>query len=659
MAGHPPPDPRVHPCQEVPHEGHLQVSWLQKEGQGVLHHKLTGEMTPLPQGATELHFDEHGVAFLDGPGLSECLWASTVLKHHIFKTTAAGEEEQSERCFVFTKTTGGGVELEWLEVFQKRYKLLYPQDALRGVFSDTHVVLMWLQYVPENQNKCFWQLQGLSRLSKKDLLKQLRKSWIPAFESRRQAAEAPEVRDIRWPSTSQQGDSAESYAHDTFASTRFVVFLMVLLGKHYKETLTWLRSLFRVLLPAEHKFKLRVNQQRQKLCLRGGYVDLSEIAHRSIFRERLQGRRYVPRRVQTKLRLEELLYKLMPLKAFQWLVWDIVEAVGCILDVAVACKSFPTGPSEKDTFSLDSPADLRDPNMREMRMRAVLSKAWNANKRKAAERKVPQTAAERTRLRVQAEASRRYCMALQKKKERGQYLESARRSFSSSRFVHVAMDGGRAGGRKRWLYCLYDSLSQTGAWAPPLRFKDSGYRLPDADRGPSAGEAKRLDDSSLRFLESLRVDPGPSAAAVEPVVKKATRQPSYEQLVGLHQTLKSMFPALEKGLLSFERTETAATKDLRSLPTLIVTSDAGPDLQSGLQFLQNSLGIRVVHLWEGRHRMARELENAITHVGHLRPTMLIGEMILNFSRGPWAGHRWFRVLQAASLSEQVFFLVLP
>ena len=69
--------------------------------------------------------------------------------------------------------------------------------------------------------------------------------------------------------------------------------------------------------------------------------------------------------------------------------------MGCILDLGVACKSFPTGPSEKDTFSLQSQAHLPDPNMREMRMRAALSNAWNANRREAAERKAPQTAAEK------------------------------------------------------------------------------------------------------------------------------------------------------------------------------------------------------------------------------------------------------------------------
>ncbi|CAE7836114.1 unnamed protein product [Symbiodinium sp. CCMP2592] len=74
--------------------------------------------------------------------------------------------------------------------------------------------------------------------------------------------------------------------------------------------------------PAEHKFKLRVGQRRQKLCLQGGCVELSEITGRSIVNERLQGKRNVPRRLQKKLRLEELLEKLMPLQAFRWL-WGV------------------------------------------------------------------------------------------------------------------------------------------------------------------------------------------------------------------------------------------------------------------------------------------------------------------------------------------------
>ncbi|CAE7234181.1 unnamed protein product [Symbiodinium sp. CCMP2592] len=650
MAGGPPPDPRVHPCQEVPHESHLELRWLQKRAKGVLHHKLTGEMVPLPEGATDLHFDVNGRAFLKGPGLSS-VWATTVLKHHVFKV----QTEQTERCFVLTKTSTGGVQLEWLDVFRKSYKLLYPQDALRGVFADKHLVLMWYQYVPEGENKCFWQLLGLSRLPRKDLLKQLRKSWLPAFEARRNAAEAPQARDIIWPNTtSEEQDSTKSYAHDAFASSRFVVFLMVLLAKHYEEPVVFLRSLLKLLLPGEHT--LRVNRQRQKLDLVNGKIDLSQICQRSIFKARQD--RPLPRSLRRPFSVQHCLIKLFHLKSFRWLVWDIVTSLGSILDLGVACRSFPSGPSEQDTFSLEQ-ADHRDPNMREMRMKAALGKAWNANKRKAADKKAKLTSAAKTKLRMQAEASRRFCVARQKKKERGQYLESARRTFSASRFLHVAMDGGRAGGRKRWLYCVLDAVSQIGAWAPPLRFKDSGYRLPDADKVPCASEQQRLDANSLRFLDSLRaVESGPSKA-VEPVVKKATRHASYEQLVGLNQTLKSMFPALEKGLLSFRRTETAGSQDLRSLPTLIVTSDAGPDLQSGLQFLQNGLGIRAVCFWEGRHMLSRELENALTHIEHMKPAMIISEMILNFSRGPWQGHRWFReecvdflsILEAAGTPE--------
>ena len=203
-----------------------------------------------------------------------------------------------------------------------------------------------------------------------------------------------------------KADSTESFGHDSFASARFVVFLMALLGKHYKETVSWLRSLFTLLLPADMPLKLRVNHRRQKLDLQDGRVDLSQISSRSIFKERMPGKGKVPRQLKKRMRLEVLLQKMMPLQALRWLLYDIVDAVGCILDVGVACKSFPTGPSEKDTFSTQSSVDLRDLKMRDMRMRASLSKAWNADRKKTADNKAPQTAADKALLRMQAEASR-------------------------------------------------------------------------------------------------------------------------------------------------------------------------------------------------------------------------------------------------------------
>ena len=188
-----------------------------------------------------------------------------------------------------------------------------------------------------------------------------------------------------------------------------------------------------------------------------------------------------------------------------------------------------------------------------------------------------------------------------------------------------------------------DTVSSEAAWAPPLRFQDSGYRCPDKEAQPSAQERAALESKTLQYLQSLR-GIEQSSSSHEPVVKKVSRQVSYEQVLGLHQIIQSMFPALENGLLAFKPTSQQEKSDLRTLPCLTVTSDAGADAQSCLQFLQYHLGLRMLTFWEPRHKLARCLENS-QNKSNLRSALHIAEMILNFSRGPWVNHRWFRILQ--------------
>ena len=80
---------------------------------------------------------------------------------------------------------------------------------------------------------------------------------------------------------------------------------------------------------------------------------------------------------------------------------------------------------------------------------------------------------------------------------------------------------------------------------PPLRLKDSTYRLPDWDSKPSAAESSRLDTSTASFLGQLRETAiHAQAAEIAPAVAKVERLPTYEELLGLDSTVRAMFPAL-------------------------------------------------------------------------------------------------------------------
>ncbi|CAE7211250.1 unnamed protein product [Symbiodinium natans] len=647
-----PPNPLVEKCKEVPHLEHLELLFYEDDQKGLLRHKTTGEVVRLPNAFLGLHFNEHGMAYLEIDGAAP-MWASSLLKHHLFEDErSCKSEELLERLFVVRKSQAAndGLSLEWLQDHRRSHSLLYPQDTMRGAFEERPLTLLCFQWVPQHECQCYWLLRALTNVKKKVLLKKLRKSWIPAFNARKVAGSTDHKTqgrdDIVWPESAAVPDDRDTrQGHDAFVSTRFMVFLMVLLTKHYRHCKEWLKLVFEQLLPK--RVKLRVNNSAQSVRVRHCLVDLGEVTQRSAYKERMRHcKRQVPLRLRQKLRLEEVLHALWPLKDLRWLLWDLIDGVSRELEIGVHLSQFHKAPADKDAF-VQSEADMRDPLVRQKRMEAALGKAWNANKRKGS--KAPQTEAQRTRLRMQAEAARRFTKTLQRKKERSRYLLSARRLFNNAHFVHVGLDGGRAGGRKRWLYCVLDADTGVSAWAPPLRFQDGGYRPPDSDKGPSAAEQKRLDASSLRFLDSLKLIEATAPTTAQPVVAKQTRGPSYEQVVGLDQTLKCMFPALEEGLGSFSKP--AGDRDLRLLPTLVVTSDAGPDLQSALQFLQNGLSVRMVHLWEPRHRLARELENSIAHTVHLKSSLGVAEMILNFSRGPWSGHRWFRVLQASGTPE--------
>ena len=53
----------------------------------------------------------------------------------------------------------------------------------------------------------------------------------------------------------------------------------------------------------------------------------------------------------------------------------------------------------------------------------------------------------------------------------------------------------------------------------------------------------------------------------------------------------------------------------------------------------------MICFYDRRHRLSRELENTITHVGGLRAAMMAAEFVLSFQRGPWSNNPWRLVLE--------------
>ncbi|CAJ1431967.1 unnamed protein product [Effrenium voratum] len=434
----------------------------------------------------------------------------------------------------------------------------------------------------------------------------------------------------------------EETAHDVFVSTSLVLYLLALFSAQHgtKQVQTYLQSFLCQFLPDKVQLNVKINDCTLHLSLNQGRVSLSELTARTAFRERQKSlRRKITRSMGEERGLADVLVQLFRWNEYKWLFRALLQGLTPELENGIACKQFESTPLESDAFDWSEP-DWRDPNVRLARLQAALTtRSRHKKKGQSANEKLSRR--QLGQRKAQTAMARSMLTFRHRRQERSQYWQTVRKKFASAVRVHTAFDGSRVGGRKWVTFCVLSG--GLACWAPPVRYRDGGYRPPDSEQKPNQAEQERLDLRTLEFLEELRS----REATAEPtsVVQKVSRLPSYEQIMGLDHTLSCILPHMN-GLSSFLPTDAEAGKPLLELPTLCLTADGGPDVNSALMFLQYGAGLRMISFWDPRHRISRELENSITHGGSgLRGAMLAAEFILSFQRGPWSGHKWHRILQ--------------
>ncbi|CAJ1426768.1 unnamed protein product [Effrenium voratum] len=434
----------------------------------------------------------------------------------------------------------------------------------------------------------------------------------------------------------------EETAHDVFVSTSLVLYLLALFSAQHgtKQVQTYLQSFLCQFLPDKVQLNVKINDCTLHLSLNQGRVSLSELTARTAFRERQKSlRRKITRSMGEERGLADVLVQLFRWNEYKWLFRALLQGLTPELENGIACKQFESTPLESDAFDWSEP-DWRDPNVRLARLQAALTtRSRHKKKGQSANEKLSRR--QLGQRKAQTAMARSMLTFRHRRQERSQYWQTVRKKFASAVRVHTAFDGSRVGGRKWVTFCVLSG--GLACWAPPVRYRDGGYRPPDSEQKPNQAEQERLDLRTLEFLEELRS----REATAEPtsVVQKVSRLPSYEQIMGLDHTLSCILPHMN-GLSSFLPTDAEAAKPLLELPTLCLTADGGPDVNSALMFLQYGAGLRMMSFWDPRHRISRELENSITHGGSgLRGAMLAAESMLSFQRGPWSGHKWHRILQ--------------
>ena len=620
----PPNDPTtLAECKQEPRRDHVRIAATWNDVT-LVENDLTKE-TLLLRGEVSLKFNAAGFGFVRVAG--ESTWLSKLFKYHVFRR-ASSEGDTSEgpsenEPFVFFRTETG-TQSQWLKDFVGQRRLLQT-DLSTALQTEKPVSIL------EVRGPCrhFWRLSSLLRKPRQAIMGKLRRFWLPSFLSEFKLETGKGH--VLWPPNCKetgQGET-ENTAHDLFVSTLFLCFLLHLLYVYSEETTTLLPLFLQRMLP--EKWRFRVANGAASLVARRGAVTLSELTERTCYKEKMRGsKKTVPMKCRTSQPVHKVLKTIWRTQALQWLRSDMLKGLSEAVEAGVLASDFGEDPAEDSVFHAGEKPDMRDPAVRMARVRAARSVRGPPDSKQSSRAK--------TNLKVQALRARSMVKARQRVRERFQYWLTCRRVFGSTKTLHIAFDASRVGGKKRSYYAMLDGHTGLAAWGPPLILRDSGYRA--VTEAPKPEEQQRLDAKTANFLKSLRARDLALSKEPMPVVEKKQRLPSFEQVVALEQTLQSMCPSTPS-LMAFTSPDKGASLEQ---PMLCLNADAGPDVNSCLQFLQNHVRVRMLHFWDPRHRLARELENAVSHA-KLKGVLSLGELVISFSRGPWSSHKWFRRLQ--------------
>ena len=124
------------------------------------------------------------------------------------------------------------------------------------------------------------------------------------------------------------------------------------------------------------------------------------------------------------------------------------------------------------------------------------------------------------------------------------------------------------------------------------------------------------------------------------------RAAAYDSLLAFDHCLRIMHT--DRGLEAFLPQADDDGRCLREKSILSVTSDHGSEQEAAKWFLCYELGCRGLFLYDVRHQLHREFENA-TNLAGMTAKMKMAQAILSYARGPYGGAKWFRVLQEEAM----------
>lgn len=126
--------------------------------------------------------------------------------------------------------------------------------------------------------------------------------------------------------------------------------------------------------------------------------------------------------------------------------------------------------------------------------------------------------------------------------------------------------------------------------------------------------------------------------------KKKARLSTFDSLLGVDHALESItgggFTMWFPSAVALEPKEPILKRK-----TLVTVTDMGSDMAAGLSFLTYHMQMRLLSIYDPRHKLHRELQNAVQGASLAYSVGLFSDFVLTFMRGPWQEFKWFQVIQ--------------
>ena len=130
---------------------------------------------------------------------------------------------------------------------------------------------------------------------------------------------------------------------------------------------------------------------------------------------------------------------------------------------------------------------------------------------------------------------------------------------------------------------------------------------------------------------------------------KPDRVSTYDLMLSLDHVIRLVHNP--RGLVGFqyddEDAESPPRPDFITAKTLVLASDNGSDANAMKWFVCHHLKLRVLNLYDPRHKCQRILVNTMNHCGY-QTASGYARILISWTRGPWDNRKWFRVVAEES-----------